>query len=505
MYTMNNRFFTSVLSFIIALSLLFSACTPNRATPMGATPSSTSKPTGTVIPTKIQTPTATPVPLPQLTLRKGDSYFTIDGRQSFLFSRNLAGYEPSQYKRLLDLTKTGGSKLVRIQLDSMGTGMTGNGQIDEAWAKKWEEVFDKAAANGILVLPVFSGWFDWNDQLTPDWFPWGDNTFNAAKGGPAAIPAELFQADSPTQKLWLQWMKALVERWQSRENIAAWEIFSEVNIASGSTESTGVAFMERAAALIREADPRHRPITASLADVGEWPSFYRSDALDFINIHPYPYDVRLDLGSKVVTDIHKMLRKYNKPVMIGESGLNQFLPNDREKGSGMLPNANLGIKHAIWAELASGAMNSRSLYWEDSFAIFFPTLDWDYLEKYAELEGPAVNFTKEVDFANFQPLTVHLPAGTKIWGAAVGNEKMVIGWFRDVGCEPPKWPLQPVISGQTVSITVPGSASEWKIDFYDTKTGTDITSSMTTIRQGDSLIVLLPDFIDDIAFKMYSQ
>ncbi len=87
----------------------------------------------------------------------------------------------------------------------------------------------------------------------------------------------------------------------------------------------------------------------------------------------------------------------------------------------------------------------------------------------------------------------------------VGNENMAIGWFRDAGCEPPDWTLQPAISGQTISVAVPGSASEWKIDFYDTGTGIDIISSMETIRQGDSVIILLPVFTDDIAFKMYPR
>jgi hypothetical protein len=457
--------------------------------------------TDTSIPPKTEIATAVTT-LPEITLESGEMYFRINGKQSFLFSRNLAGYETSQYIQLIDLMKGGGSQLVRIQLDSMGTGITSQGEVDETWVKNWEDVFDKAAENGINILPVFSGWFDWNNG-TPDYgySTWASNAFNVAKGGPAASPDELFQSDSATQKLWFRWMKTLVERWSARENIAAWEIFSEVNIATGATESNGVAFIEQAARIIRNVDPRHRPITASLADVGEWPSFYRSEALDFLNVHPYPYDPHIDLGSKVVNDIHAMRAKYNKPILIGESGLNASLP-DSKSGSGVLPNARLGFKHAIWAEMVSGAMNGRSLYWEDSFAIFFPTLNWDYLRRYADLERPAANFVKDVDFAGFQPLTIELPVGTKVWGAMLGNDKMVIGWFRDAGCKPPDWPLQPAIAGQTIAVVIPGSAAEWKIDFYDTGTGTDIISSSTTVRQGEKVFVLLPVFTDDIAFKM---
>lgn len=505
MHIRNKRMFRSSIIAMIALLLFFSACTPAQSTATEGGPSSTAQPTTTItsVPTDTPTPMDASMPLPQLTLQKGDFYFTINGRQSVLFSRNLAGYEPLQYIQLLQLARKGGSQLVRIQLDSMGTGITSSGEIDETWAKNWESVFDEAAKNGILILPVFSGWFDWNDG-TPNYgySTWKANAFNVANGGPATSPGELFKKDSATQKMWFQWMEALVERWQGRENIAAWEIFSEVNIASGTNEANGVAFIEQAAAIIRNADSHRRPITASLADVGEWPGFYRSDAIDFINIHPYPYDVHIDLGSKVITDVHSMLTKYNKPVIIGESGLNTFLP-DSKSGSGVLPNAQLGLKHAIWAEMVSGAMNGRSLYWEDGFAIFFPTLSWNYLEKSAALELPAVNFSNDVDFAGFRPLDVKLPSGTRVEGAILGNDRMMIGWFRDADCEPPDWRLQQAISGQTVTVAAPGSASEWRVDFYDTRTGTDMVSSATTVRQGDDVIILLPVFTDDIAFKMF--
>jgi hypothetical protein len=494
-----HRFFARVLA--IAAVCLSSACTPNQVTRTKPVPSLTPNPSNTRVSTRVQTSTATVIPLPELTLGESDFYFTIDGRQSFLFSRNLGGYQPSQYIQLLQLTKIGGSQLVRIQLDSLGTGMTSNGNVDEAWAKNWEQVFDEAATRGILVLPVFTGWFDWNNG-TPDYgySTWNSNAFNAINGGPAMDPGELFQPDSVTQKMWLDWMKTLIERWQGRENIAAWEIFSEVNISTGVTEASGVAFMEQAADMIHRADPRQRPITASLADVGDWSRFYSSASLDFISIHPYPPSAELDTA--VIANVRRMREKYNKPVMIGESGLSAATPDSEAGKLSVAENAQLGAKHAIWAAVVSGAMNGRSLYWEDGFGIYFPSLGLKYLQKYADLERPAAKFVSDVNFTVFQPLTSQ--ASDKISGAAVGSEQMVIGWFRDRGCEPPHWPLQPVLSGQKVSVRVPGSALEWKIDFYSTATG-ELTASTTVAQSGNQVTIPLPDFTDDIAFKMYPQ
>jgi hypothetical protein len=82
---------------------------------------------------------------------------------------------------------------------------------------------------------------------------------------------------------------------------------------------------------------------------------------------------------------------------------------------------------------------------------------------------------------------------------------MILGWFRDAKCEPPDWNLQPVISKQSVTITVPGSSANWKIDFYNTKTGVDIVNSAVIARKGKTVTITLPDFTDDIAFKMVIQ
>jgi hypothetical protein len=455
--------------------------------------------TPTLMPTVTSTPTATPIPLPALTLIPGDFYFSFDGTQSFIFSRNIAGYQQSDYYQLLDFTKTGGSTTVRIQLDSMGMGYTKTGAVEETWTKQWEQVFDNAYANGIYIIPVFGVWYDWNTG--PGYSTWKSNPLNEANGGPTKTPAELFQSDSASQKLWLQWVKSLVDRWQTRKNIAAWEIFSEVNLASGVSEAEGIDFVNSAMPIIRTSDPSHRPITASLADDGKWPNFYRRASIDFINIHPYPLSGQLDRN--IISGVRQVLVAYNKPVLIGESGLSFETPDSNPATLTTAANASLGIRHAIWAGIVSGAMNGRSLWWEDGYGIYFPSLKWPFLEKYAAIELPAAEFINDVDISGYRPLTVNFPAGTKVWGAVVGNEKMVIGWFRDASCEPPDWPLQSVISKQNVMITVPGSARDWQVDFYNTEIGTNITSSVTVTRKGNNITFFLPDFTDDIAFKMY--
>lgn len=486
-----NAHLTALVA-ITTCSLLISACAPHEiAAPTLAVPTIASSATATVPPYPTPSNIVTPVSFAALTLKPGDSYFSIDGQPGFIFSRNVAGYQQIQYRAFLDWTKAGGSRFVRIQLDSLGMGYTTEGGVEGNWAAQWDAVFSKAEADGLYVLPVFSSWFDWNAGT--GYSTWKSNPLNEANGGPVRSPAELFQKGSATQTLWMQWMQTLVKRWQARRNILAWEVFSEVNLASGSTESSGIDFVNSAARLIRAADPTHRPITASLADVGNWPDFYRETSIDFINIHPYPPSAQLDRS--ILTGVRNYITRYDRPVLIGESGLNAESP---EKYA---PNAEVGVRHAIWAGIVSGAMNGRSLYWEDSFAMYFPELGMPFVQKYNMEELPAVKFVSGVDFSGFAPVASTSTSG--IWGAAIGNEQMVLGWYRDATSEPPDWKMQPVISKQTVTLSVSGSGHTWKVDFFDTHTGTDIVSSIAVLWDRDRVTIPLPDFTDDIAFKMY--
>jgi len=492
-----------ILTIMVSLCFLLSGCTPNATvapTSAATSPPTTILPTDTTISTPTQTAPATAIAIsfPSLTLKPGDFYFSVDGQTSFIFSRNIAGYQLVDYETFLDWSRAGGSKFARIQLDSLGMGYTKTGEVDQSWAVQWDQVFDKAQADGIYILPVFSGWFDWN--AGSGYSTWKSNPLNQANGGPVKTPAELFQKGSATQAMWMQWMQSLVKRWQGRKNILAWVIFSEVNLASGVTEPSGIDFVNTAAALIRAADPT-RPVTASQADTGTWPNFYRSTAIDFINIHPYPPSAQLD--RHIISGVRDYLSIYKRPVLIGESGLNAATPDNAEGKITVSQNARLGIQHAIWAGVVSGAMNGRALYWEDSFGIYFTSLGIPWMQKYETDELPAVNFVSGVDFSGFHPLASAASSG--IWGAAVGNEKMVLGWYRDATSEPPDWPLQPVVSKQAVILTVPSSAASWKMDFYSTKDGTTVLGSVSVVSKGDTLAIALPDFQDDIAFKVTAQ
>jgi hypothetical protein len=431
----------------------------------------------------------------EISLQPGELFFRADGRPSFLLGRNPTGTELGHFDELLTWAAASGERILRIHLTTGFQPRAAAGAVDEVWAGQWERVFDLAAAKGLHVLPVFGVWADWNDGSDGlPWHQWDKNPFNAAKGGPARSPAELF-GDTECRRLWLGWLEALVKRWQARPNILGWEVFSELDLVTGATEAAATPFVERAAKLIRASDSRRRPVMASLSGVGEWPRLFASPALDCVQIHPYADGLRGNLDELILTSVRERLRRYGKPVFIGESGLDSRGARD---GLANAPRAGIGIRHALWAALVSGAMNGRMLWWEDGYDRY---QQLDLRAKHALAAKPVAAFAAGVDFTGFRPVEVALPRELK--SAALGNGRVVIAWFRDARCEPPDWPLRSV-AGQRVTLSLPGTAREWAVEFYETISARRIGSG-TARRERGAFHVELPAFEGSIALKLVAR
>ena len=422
---------------------------------------------------------------PAIEWRRGDVFFRLGGRPSFLLGRNPTGTTPEMFGAYFAQAVNSGEKLVRIHLTVGFPQTTKAGEMDEAWAARWDSVFDAAAAKDIGVLPVFDAWADWNDGSRGEqWHRWDKNPYNVANGGPARRPAGLFE-NGECQRLWLRWLDQLVHRWQARPNIIGWEIFSELDLITGGTEETAVPFIHAAATVIHEADERRRPVTASLSGVREWTSLFRSDALDIVQVHPYGRN----LDEMILRTVRRRQADYDKPVLIGECGLDPAGPG----GIASAPRAEIGIRHAIWAAMISGAMNGRMLWWEDGYDFYSGR---NLRQRYKNIAATAAAFARDVNFADFRPVEMLAADGLK--GGAIGNDHIILGWFRDAKCEPPEWPVR-LMTGRRVTLKLPQQSTQGSVEFRN-PVGGSRRETQTVSTQSGQLEIALPDFEDAIAF-----
>ena len=442
--------------------------------------------------------------VPDITLAPGEFFFRLDGTPSLLLGTNPSGWMLAQFDTLLGWAGRN-ERIVRIHLTNgrVPARDTTPGEVDEDWAAFWDAVLTTAEQNGLQVLPVFEVWADWNESNTGTQ-SWGNNPYNVANGGPAANPLELLQ-DTEARQLWLQWLQILVIRWEGRPNILGWEVFSELNLITGASEAAAVGFVESAAAVIRGADTRDRPVTSSLAGINDWPALSQSDAMDFIQIHPYaenpPSSGNLD--ALILTTVRQRLTQYGKPVFIGECGLDSRPPvdpvRDPQETLTMSSQAPVGINHAIWASVVSGAMNGRMLWFEDGYDQYHQTLDGDPLDlrtSYQDASAAVARFLQGVDFSGFSP--IDLVVSDDITGSAIGNDDMVLGWVRDIESAAPEWPARS-LDRQTITVAAPAQS---RVTFYDTGSGETVQSVYASQEPGGSVSFALPSFEGSIAFKI---
>jgi hypothetical protein len=432
------------------------------------------------------------MPIATTELRAGERYFRLDGRSQFLLGRNLTGNEP-QMRTLIERTAAAGSKLMRVHVThGRGMGIRADGSADLSWVASWERTFDAALQCGLTVIPVFGVWADFNDGTPNFGFTnWRNNPLNAR-----GAPSDLYVEGSAVQAAWLAWLGELARRWQQWPNILAWEVFSELDLVTGATEARGVEFVRRAKAVLRTADPKQRPVTASLAGLNEWFSLSAGDAIDFVQIHPYGEQ----LDRLVVHGMRQRLAQGPKRVLIGESGLSAAAPNGNTATTA--PNAPIATRHASWAALVEGAMNGRALWWEDAYAIFHPP-GIGFVESYPDVERGIAKLAASRDLSGYRPLDLVLSTGTVAGAAgAVGSETAAIGWVRNAECESPAWACTSPRSGLRATIAVPGTHLSWALRIVDTLSGEPVGPVQEVDRSPFGVEIALPDFADDVAFTL---
>ena len=193
---------------------------------------------------------------------------------------------------------------------------------------------------------------------------------------------------------------------------------------------------------------------------------------------------------------------YNKPVSVGESGLDNLLPDDPAASLTLALEAPVAVNQAIWAAAVSGAMTGRMLWWQDGCDLFHDDEFGNPLDlrtAYADASAPVASFVAGVDYTGFEPITLTVTAD--LIGATLGDDDVVLGWVRDILSAAPTWPSRLLI-GQTVTVEVPGQSDDWLVDFYDTNTGGVLQTVDADEDLSGDITMTLPDFEGSIGFQI---
>lgn len=230
-------------------------------------------------------------------------------------------------------------------------------------AKAWtlDYVLGLAADRGIVVMLCldYHGIF----QVDPDM--WGGNNwwprhpYNVSTGGPCTTQNDFFtRADAAG--LYRKRLRYLLGRYGAYPSLLSWQFFNEINnVYRYLKPDDVVAWHDRMARWLKEADPYEHPITTSFGSVGEQAAMWRLDSLDYAQWHLYlNWAGRYRHPAAACADVAaRFQRDYGKPMYLGEYGTD---------GRGWKTDTDpyrRGLQQAVWGGVMAGTAGTAMPWW----------------------------------------------------------------------------------------------------------------------------------------------
>lgn len=367
--------------------------------------------------------------------RNTSNYLQFDtGEQYIPIGQNLCwntGNPYLTYKNWLEKMGSAQANFMRFWLCHWGLGLEWRNDVNTGYSglkrykqnNAWylDELIEKCREQGIYMMFCINYHGQVSTQVNPNW---SENPYNTANGGMCAQPQDFFN-NAAAKAAHKNRLRYIVARWGYSPQIMTWELFNEVNWTDNyntATVKTDVRnWHEEMAQYLRKIDPFKHLISTSFAKDDD-ALIWASPQMDYTQTHNYLSVPNIEKA--ISTDNLDFLKKYNKPVINSEFGI------DVGSGTGTQVADPKGIHfhNTLWATAFSGAMGAAATWWWDSYI--------DPQNLYKEFT-PLSNIIKKLALKddNYQPFAVQLSGGgggqdfsispSADWGQATENSFIV--------------------------------------------------------------------------------
>lgn len=188
---------------------------------------------------------------------------------------------------------------------------------------------------------------------------WALNPYNAANGGPAAVPADFFTSPAARAR-YKDRLRYLVARWGYSPHVAFWEFFNEIDNAMYGqqperiADEVVVAWHTEMAAHLAALDPHRRPITTSIS---------HREVTGLNDIPEIAINQRHVYGPpRLVVDTLRAHAMDAKPYIVGEYAFEWDWNKDFTSFAAEM---DAGFRHGLWYGLFSSTpVLPMSWWWE---------------------------------------------------------------------------------------------------------------------------------------------
>ncbi len=389
-------------------------------------------------------------------------------------------------------------------------------------AYRIEKILELAQSHGVAVQLVlndhgqFSSWVDAR---------WSDNPYNSLNGGPvlSSQPGQFF-TNTLAIELHKRRLRYLVARYGAFSNLLCWELFNEVQFSGRYTanwfnnETVRRDIRDWHAEMgswLKAQDP-FRHLVSTSSDGSDFGLLWELPEIDLLQVHDYsaPSSQRDLLVAKTVRGLYST---YQKPVMVGEFGLegaaeNNFNPSTYSGTTADREHLMQGthLHNTLWTAAMTGT--GAGLWWwgcylepDTSRSRIPPSFPLHTLQY-----PPLAAFFENEPIAEEGLAPANLTLSQGVVGFGLASNIRAYAWVRDAlntfGSGSAPGNLEPVRSLSGISLTIPGLNNDaYQIEFSDPWTGESRGTLETTISNGQGLTIELPIFHRDIALKVFPQ
>ncbi len=355
--------------------------------------------------------------------------------------------------------------------------------LSAAW--QLDYVMQLAQRQGIYVLLCldYHGMF----ESKPDYWGgnnnWPNNPYNSINGGPCA-KQDAFFTSKAAMKIYQKRLRYLIARYGYSPNLLAWEFFNEIdNVYSYLKANDVAAWHERMGAWLHTHDPYHHLVTTSLTGSSDRPALWRVPELDFTMYHSYG---DLAPATRLCQVAQSFLRRYGKPVMIGDFGTD-WRGWKRENDPYLR-----GLRQGIWGGALGGSVGTAMSWWWQNI----------HSENLYHLYRALGSILRRTDWGQGSWTNIQFQASGAASPAAIGlsgaRESLLYLVASDAsfpaGATKPALPVQ---EGRAV-LLAHWPAGTFQAEWYDPATGTKLATTQGATTNA-VLRLPLPPFKEDLA------
>jgi hypothetical protein len=419
-------------------------------------------------------------------------YFAFDsGAFYYPIGQNFGWGSTEEYQRIVPRMAASGQNWMRVWMANWSFGLEwkpmgyyrGLGNYNLVNAQKLDELFELARKHGMFIQLVFDFHGALSSKVNPEW---SNNPYNAANGGPLAHASEFF-TNPRAKELYKRRVRYILARWGHHPNLLAWEFFNEINFSDGFDKQADAAWHQEMSAYVKANDPYRHLTTTSYYD------FYNQDCYALPTIDYTQYHVYRRRVHNVMANVVPRFRRFAKPFFFAEFGSHSENGIDDEDRRGVFLHA------GMWAQFMQNASGGAMPWWWDTHI--------DANDLYYHFKALTA-FARGIDRRTLNPRAVRQrlklrAAGTLYFFELQGqqDESLSFFWLADaLGTHHKDRPAPITFEGLSVSLSNV-SDGEYSIEHWDTYRGTVVATNKGTAR-GGSLVIPLPRFTNDTAFKV---